>query len=397
MNTLDLTAMTVKAILWTHYQKKDGTHDVKIYALNEGKKKYYSTGICVRPEQWDEQRERVKGLPAFLNQTFNNRIQETKMKFQSLLMQGVPADRLDIKAPSHSLLKFTAQFIQEIKDNKHDIKARSGKNYQSMLTRLEQYCEHRLLKDLNFEDITMDFYYDYRSFLEETQGKRNAFGNHIKVLKRVMRTALERELHNNRTFDEPSFKATKQKPGGKIYLTKAEIQSIEELGLSSMPHLDRERDRFLISYYFLMRWEDSTRINREMIRGDFKYFSYQHGKTEIECTLPISPSAKALLQKRDFKFKGDAIQKANTKIKTIGSLAGINTVITLGAVTAPKFKFITSHTARRSAATQLMLEGVPLGDIMKLGGWKKLQTLQRYLRASGVDVARVAEGYDFFK
>lgn len=128
-----------------------------------------------------------------------------------------------------------------------------------------------------------------------------------------MRTALERELHNNTIFRDPSFKTVKQKPGGKIYLTKS----------------------------------------------------------EIECPLPVSQSAKALLQKRNFNFKGDAIQKANSKIKTIGSLAGINTVIRLG--------------------------GVPLGDIMKLGGWKKLQTLQLYLRASGVDVARIAEGYDFFK
>lgn len=389
--------MTVKAILWTHYQKKDGTHDVKIYALNKGKKRYYSLGIQIRPENWDETRERVKGFPAYINQQMNKRIQETKHRYEQLLFDGVPADQLDVQAPSHSLLKFTTQFIQEVKDNKHDIKPASGKNYQSMLTRLQLYCEHRLIDDLSFDDITMDFYYDYRSFLEETQGKRNAFGNHIKVLKRLMRAALERELHNNTIFRDPSFKTVKQKPGGKIYLTKSEIEALEALDLSSMPHLDRERDRFLISYYFLMRWEDSTKINQEMIKGDFKYLSYQHGKTEIECTLPISQSAKALLQKRNFNFKGDAIQKANSKIKTIGSLAGINTVIMLGGVTAPKFKFITSHTARRSAATQLMLEGVPLGDIMKLGGWKKLQTLQLYLRASGVDVARIAEGYDFFK
>jgi site-specific recombinase XerD len=389
--------MTVKAILWTHYQKKNGTHDVKIYALNKGKKRYYSLDIQVRPENWDEARERVKGLPAFINQQYNKRILETKHRYEQLLFDGVPADQLDVQAPSHSLLKFTQQFIQEIKDSKHNIKPRSGKNYQSMLTRLLQYCEHRTIHDLSFDDITMEFYYDYRSFLEETQGKRNAFGNHIKVLKRVMRTAQERELHNNMAFDEPGFKATKQKPGGKIYLTEDEIKAIEALDLSSMPHLDRERDRFLIAYYFMMRWEDSTRINREMVKGDFQFLSYRHGKTEIECTLPISPRAKAILQKRDFQFKKDSIQKANDKNKDIGSLAGINSVITIGGVTAPKFKFITSHTARRSAATQLMLQGVPLGDIMKLGGWRKLQTLQVYLRASGLDVARVAKNYDFFK
>lgn len=338
--------MTVKAILWTHYQKKDGTHDVKIYALNKGKKRYYSLGIQIRPENWDKARERIKGLPDFINQQYNKRIQETKHRYEQLLFDGVPADQLDVQAPSHSLLKFTTQFIQEIKDNKHDIKPALGKNYQSMLTRLRQYCEHRLIDDLSFDDITMDFYYDYRSFLEETQGKRNAFGNHIKVLKRVMRTAVERELHNNVTFDEPSFKAKKQKPGGKIYLTEDEIKAMEELDLSSMPHLDRERDRFLIAFYFMMRWEDSTRINQGMIRGDFQFLSYRHGKTEIECTLPISPRAKAILQKRNFHLKKETIQKANEKIKTFGSLAGINSVITIGGGTArqrPNWCYRVSH------------------------------------------------------
>jgi site-specific recombinase XerD len=389
--------MTVKAILWTHYKKKNGTHDIKIYALNKGKKRYYSLDIQVLPENWDEKRERVKGLPAHINQGMNKRIQETKNRYEQLLFEGVSADQLDVKAPSHSLLKFAEQFIREIKENKHDIKASSGKNYRSMLTRLQQYCEYRLIDDLSFDNITMDFYYDYRNFLEETQGKRNAFGNHIKVLKRLMRAALEQELHNNTIFRDPAFKTAKQKPGGKIYLTKEEIKAIEALDLDSMPHLDRERDRFLIAYYFMMRWEDSTRITQEMIKGDLQFITYTQQKTGIECTLPISTPAKRLLQKRNYNFKGDAIQKSNTKIKTIGSLAGINEVITIGGVTAPKFNFITSHTARRSGATHLSLDGIPLQDIMKLGGWKKLQTLQLYLRASGLDVARIAEGYDFFK
>ena len=39
------------------------------------------------------------------------------------------------------------------------------------------------------------------------------------------------------------------------------------------------------------------------------------------------------------------------------------------------------------------MQGVPLDFIAKLGGWKKLETLKKYLLASGLDVAMVAVIY----
>ncbi|HMQ59190.1 MAG TPA: tyrosine-type recombinase/integrase [Flavilitoribacter sp.] len=37
--------------------------------------------------------------------------------------------------------------------------------------------------------------------------------------------------------------------------------------------------------------------------------------------------------------------------------------------TGPKWSFVTTHTARRSAATNLYLQGVSLKMIAELGGW----------------------------
>ena len=50
-----------------------------------------------------------------------------------------------------------------------------------------------------------------------------------------------------------------------------------------------------------------------------------------------------------------------------------------------------------SAATNLAKQGLPLDFIANLGGWKKLETLKKYLLASGLDVAMVAEEYEFYK
>lgn len=88
--------------------------------------------------------------------------------------------------------------------------------------------------------------------------------------------------------------------------------------------------------------------------------------------------------------------EANRKIKLIASMAGINAPATENGMTAPKCNFVRTHTARRSTATNLAIEGVPLDFIAKLGGWKNLDILQRYLLATGLDVARISRGYNFF-
>lgn len=56
-----------------------------------------------------------------------------------------------------------------------------------------------------------------------------------------------------------------------------------------------------------------------------------------------------------------------------------------------------THTARRSAATNLSAGGATTDFICKLGGWKKLETLEKYLLATKMEVAIVSAEYEFFR
>lgn len=115
----------------------------------------------------------------------------------------------------------------------------------------------------------------------------------------------------------------------------------------------------------------------------------------IAAILPVKPKALELLEKYNYQMPKTTNAEVNRKINQIASMAGINTPATENGVTAPKWTFIRTHTARRSAATNLAMGGATLDFICELGGRKKLETLEKYLFASGLDVSKVMAEYEF--
>ena len=126
------------------------------------------------------------------------------------------------------------------------------------------------------------------------------------------------------------------------------------------------------------------------------------GKTVV---IPLSKKALRILEKRDFSFDTHSEQDINRKIKVIGKMAGIDESftknITLGGKVVEqefkKYEKITNHTARRSFATNLYLEGVPTLDIMQMTGHTTEKAFLRYIRVTPEQTAiRVSKMHAYF-
>lgn len=390
--------MTVKAVLWTQ-PREDGKCDIKIYTYHEGKKKYLSLGIAVLPKDWDAKAQKVKKSHP-LSEIYNTQIRKHALEVEEKILTGQSLSRKK-GAQGKSLTGFIEDYIKATLQGAHDHADGTIKNHQSTLKRLKQFEAHRGQK-LSFEDIDQAFYIDFLGFVSGKfkLTKTGGFAQHIKNVKKFMSEAKRQKLHDHSGHLERDFKVLKSKEK-KIYLTEADVQKLEAVNLSGTPWLDVERDRWLICYYFILRFQDGQDYVKKsnLFQMDGKwFFRYTAQKTNIEATIPVNSKAMAILEKYGWEMPRSNNQVSNRNIKTVAAMAGLNEVVIENGIQGPKSHFVCTHTARRSAATNLATQGVPLNFIAKMGGWVQLETLRKYLLASGLDVAKVAAGsYDFFK
>lgn len=391
--------MKVKPVLWRYEGHQDGTFSIKLYVYQHRKKRYLTSGLSIRPEHWDDKNGQVKRSFRLAAQ-YNGELRRMCLEIEDKLLAGKRLDELDQAPQSGSLIEFAGVYIDEVRRGLHDIKLSTCKNYEYARQKLLAYSKFKGLSDLTFDQIDVTFYHEFCNYLQEHHRcNRPGISKHVKNIKKFMNEAAARKLHDSTGHKDPGFRVYKNHSSNKIWLNEKEVAQLEALDLSTQPALERERDRWLLSYYFLMRYSDSVAIRESMVfeKDGKRYLRYSSVKTEVEVALPVKPKAWEILQKYSFKLGSDTNQEANRKLKLIGAMAGLVEETQEGGRRGPKCQFLATHTARRSAATQMYLQNVSLQVIANLGGWKRLETLKLYLRASGLEVALMAHDLDFFK
>ena len=388
--------MNFKAVL-SYNARQDGTREVRIYAYMNNKKKYFPTGIKIQPSHWNKKLGLVKNSHP-LHRSYNAIIKAERNRVEEHFLNGGGFSNINTSKQGRELLAFTDDFLQECYNGQHGYSEATIKIYKSFRKRLHQYCEHYNLDDIPFDKVDMVFYAAFSKFLvEHCNCTKPGIGKHIKKLKRIMQLAMERNLHKNAIFKTKEFKAPQQK-SKKIYLTESEIEKLESLHLENKA-LKKERDRFLLAYYLLMRYSDVCNIKKEGVFYDNgrPYYQYSSEKTDIPTIIPLNSKALQLIETYNYDFRYTANQVANRNLKIISAKANITADVSQGNQIYKKYELVTFHTARRSGATNLRLQGASLKTIADLGGWKDIQTLVVYLRASGLDSARMASDLEFFR
>ena len=304
------------------------------------------------------------------------------------------------------LVKYWEGFIERAKKGEVNHKGKLYKktaitNYQKCLNGFKEF-EKNKKHHYTFDEIDKGFYDTYVSYMVEHKKLPNSIGERIKNVKALMHRAYEEGLHSNLAFQ--SFTKPEQEVDN-VYLTEAEVETLYGYEFTDANEmLDKYRDLFLVGCYTGLRWEDYKSIKKDDFTTTSKgtpILSLRAAKTDIRVSIPfIWKHLKDILEKYDYSLPRVSEQKFNQNIKVACLNAGINAsvVITSGKYAREepyeKWELVSSHTARRTACTNMFLRGIPSISIMKISGHKKESTFMKYIKVSNDENADfVAENY----
>jgi len=379
-----------------YLDKKEGRESPIFLSLfHHGRRIKVYTGKKIEALQWNPDACRANPRKYKNNCVgFNIYLDGIANAVTSLVNENKPISKGDVaeivnkalgKKTEDTFFGFSEGYIQQ-QIAKGQMKPISAKAYRVTLNHLK-----RTNPKLDFKDVDMNFYDKFLAYLQGEDLSANSIGGHVKRLKWFMAAAHDRDLHANVNFKKKAFKATREE-SDQIYLTR---QEIKQLLKKSLPErLRKVADAFVLNCHMGIRYSDLWQITKENFKHEkgVNYLEMVQGKTNEKVTIPVPDEALPLLNKYKYTCpvlgranKLMSMQKFNKYLKEAAELSGLNALETIRqkgeAKRLPKFALIKSHTARRSFATNLLLEEVPIQNIMAVTGHRKEETFLLYVRA----------------
>lgn len=306
----------------------------------------------------------------------------------------------DSPKPIELLLDYIDEFVTRTNKQPNTIR-----NYQTTRNHLEEFEKARG-KKIKLEAVDLDLYDEFVKFFQEKGSSTNTMGTHIKNLKVFITDAEDRGYSINPDIHKKRFRVMEEQTEA-IYMTIPELALITDLDLKDKPRLDRVRDLFLIGCYTGLRYSDYYQVQKDHIQtvDGGKLLRVRMKKTGELVVIPLKVEVLNILNKYEWILpKVPSNQKTNEYLKDIGKLAKLDESvvkhITKGGLkvetTVPRWKMLSTHTARRTFATNAYLAGVPTISIMKITGHKTEKSFLLYIRISQEDNAMKLIKHPFF-
>ncbi|QDK77160.1 site-specific integrase [Spirosoma sp. KCTC 42546] len=381
------------------------------------------TGYKVLPEHWNCDKQRVKPILAAKNR---EKINAELLKIEKAVQSAseeigsetdyISKESLKAKIISHlnpitkdpinsepKIFKFIKNFIKNSPERINPntgkkIERRTIQKYNTVLHVLTEFSVSYSRK-LDFETIDLEFYFDFNKYLTAKSFSKNNIGKYIQTLKTFLNEATISGHNNKLDYKSRNFKVT-QEDSDSIYLTESELTLLYAFNLSNNERLERIRDLFLVGAYTGLRFSDLTNLRPEHIKnGKIKL---EQLKTMDKVVIPCHPIVNLILEKYNGKLpRSISNQKMNDYIKEVCELAGLNEVVSKGITKGGariiknfrKFELVSTHTARRSFATNMYKLNIPTITIMKVTGHKSEKSFLRYIKLSEEEHAEIMQNF----
>ena len=409
---------------------KNGLSTIYLQFIYNKQRLFYSFGQAINPKDWNLNKERVKNKQATttdgkfaINELLDSLKAVCQKTYYESLKDGIP----DPETLRDALEAFFSKNHQDLPKGKNglytliekfkngEIKIRSGKNtgrdkgksclnnYNTTYKHLTDFEKAEGYK-VDFDSITLDFFYKYVNYLSKKKKlAHNTIAKDISTLKVFLNEAVEQGLTDNLQFKKKGFSYSEEETDH-VYLTEKELTDLYNFDLSKHKKLEQVRDLFIFGAWVGLRYSDFSNIKPEnIVKIDGDYFIKTiTQKTKEQVIIPCNPVVLELFN----KYKTNAnklpkklsLQKFNEYIKDACKMAGmaannpVEAMIEKGRLStnpnAELWECVSSHTCRRSMATNYYLQGFPTIDLMKITAHKTERSFLKYIRVTKLDTAK---------
>jgi len=420
--------------------KKAGANGKSLIYLQfqyHGKKLVFSTGHNINPTDWDYYKQRVKktktttkdGLYS-LNDLLDSLKSVCNQAYQTESKNGIPTvdmvrRHLHVFMNKHhgdgnsepgksTLLALIDRFINnEIKSHGRDKAQSTLDTYKRLRNHLLEY-QHIMNVQLDFKDINLKFFYKFVDFCRN----RNKYAARIKkfkpgfklkidklanssinvditTLKLVMSEAVSLKLTDNLDYGHRNF-SVRRDSSESVYLNIEELGRLYQFDLSYNKELEQFRDLFIVGCFVGLRFSDYNTLKFENYekRGADVFIRKNTKKTNKLVVIPSRPIVLEIFEKYrtnpNWLPPSKSIWMMNRNIKKICRLAGLRDKGRLTTHPGKElWECISSHTARRSFATNSYKTGIKPLEIMKITGHTSQSSFMKYIRVSEEENAEI--------
>ena len=294
------------------------------------------------------------------------------------------------------------EFIEEYTERKH-VSQTSKVAYKSIGTYIKKYCEMYNIAEPYTDTVGVDF---TENFVYYLQCDRNLMLNTVVGMLEKLRALLGKATIYgypiDNTFREVELRAEESYS---VYLPEDEI-----LKLYFHKELDKReeivRDYFVIGCLTGLRYSDFSRIEKSHFQDNNSVIRFKTKKTGKIVHIPVDKYVLETMDKYGWSLpKCPCIQAFNGTLRYLCMRIGFDEeircerTIGLSLVTTikKKWEMISSHTARRSFATNMYKAGFMTAEIMGITGHTSEKTFFRYIRFSNESVARSMINHPYFR
>tara|TARA_R110002051_G_scaffold15619_1_gene48378 strand:- start:8598 stop:9815 length:1218 start_codon:yes stop_codon:yes gene_type:complete len=401
---------SIKLILKKSKVDKSGKAPLYLRVIKDRKTKFISLSIKLEPNEWDEDKQKVKknhSNSTRLNKYISQKVADAQGQIADLETknQSTSARKLKEAIKGKPLVNFFEYAYNRCEKQKDTLALSTYNNYKNYLKKFEKFIGH---KELMFDDITVTTLKDYAGYCSTTLGNNNTTINFsLKILNLMFKEAQREDLIPLNHFPFSKFKVKKSK-STKRFLTAEQLEAFIKLEVSDKAKAQIIKDMFLFAVFSGgLRFGDIIELKWNNYNAKTHKITKTIRKTNRQHSIRIGQVAIDILEKyktenvnqNDIIFpfaniNNDYFTDREQRAKVVRqAIALSNMYLTKMGKTLELPFSLTFHISRHTFATRALNNGMRIEHVSKLMDHSDIGITQVYAKIISSELDNAVDKY----